>query len=93
MTEKAVSIPIPSDLYAELENVPIFHGNISKKIKLDLSIGMFISKKISLSRAAEYADMNLVDFTELLNNFGVPVVNYSSDMFEEDLAFVNGMPA
>jgi len=43
MAEKNISVSVPSDLYAELGSVPAFHGNINKKIQLDLAIGMFIS--------------------------------------------------
>ena len=91
MAEKTISVSIPSDLYAELGSVPSFRGNLKQKIRIDLAIGMFISKEVSLSRAAEYAGMTLSDFSELLNGFGVPVINYSEDMLEADLAFVKGM--
>ena len=91
MTEQNISVSIPSDLYAELGNVPSFHGTIKQKLQLNLAIGMFIAREISLARAAEYAGVALSDFAELLNGFGVPVVNYSEDMLADDLAFANGI--
>ena len=91
MIEHNISVSMPPDLYAELGNVPSFQGNIKQKIQLSLAIGMFIAQEISLARAAEYAGMALADFAELLNGFGVPVVNYSEDMLADDLAFAKGI--
>jgi len=87
MDEQTVAVSMPPDLYAELGSVPSYHGKLKQKLQLDLAVGMFVSKEISLSRAAEYAGMTLPDFSELLNGFGVPVVDYTDDMFSDDLAF------
>jgi len=87
MDERTVSISLPPDLYAELEHTPMFRGRLKNKVQLSLAVGMFVSKEISLSRAAEYAGMALQDFIELLNNFGVPVVNYTEEMLEDDMIF------
>ena len=59
--------------------------------QVDSAIGMFVSKEASLSRAAEYAGMALQDFSELLINFDVPVVEYTEDMLQDDLAFAKGL--
>jgi predicted HTH domain antitoxin len=91
MNEMTVQVTLPSDLYAELGRTPLFRGRLKQKLQLDLAVGMFVSKEISLSRAAEYAGMALRDFIELLINFGVPVVDYTDDMLEDDLAFVKGL--
>jgi predicted HTH domain antitoxin len=48
---------------------------------------MFVSKEVSLTRAAEYAGMTLFDFIDLLNRLGVSTVDYSEEMLEDDLAF------
>jgi predicted HTH domain antitoxin len=87
MTENTVAVPIPPDLYAELGNMPLFYGKLSQKLQLSLAVGMFVSKEVSLARAAEYANMTLWDFSELLNSYSVPVVDYTEEMFEDDLAF------
>jgi predicted HTH domain antitoxin len=91
MTLKTIEVPVPSDLYAELGNVPSFNGRIKQKLQISLAIGMFVSKEISLSRAAEYAGIALVDFAEQLNGLGIPLVNYTEDMLEDDLEFIRGM--
>ena len=90
MNERTVSVSIPSDIYAELGSVPSYRGRLRKKLQLDMAIGMFVSKEVSLSRAAEYAGMTLQDFAELLNGYGVPVVDYNEDMLQDDLMFVKG---
>ena len=91
MTEKTVTLSVPPDLYAELGSVPSFQGNLIQKLQLSMAIGMFISKEVSLSRAAEYAGMSLTDFSEMLNGFGVSVVNYSEEMLADDIAFIEGI--
>ena len=91
MTERTVALSIPPDLYAELGSVPLYHGELKKKIQLDLAVGMFVSKEVSLTRAADYAGMTLPDFAELLNSFGVPVVDYSEEMLEDDMLFAKGL--
>ena len=91
MTEKIIPVSVPPDLYAELESVPSYQGNLRQKLRLDLAIGMFVSKVVSLARAAEYAGMTVSEFSELLNGFGAPVVSYSEDMLADDVAFIKGM--
>ena len=87
MADRIVSVPLPSDLHAELVNVPLFYGKLTEKIQIDLAIGMFVSKETSLTRAAGYAGMTLIDFIDLLNRLGVSAVDYSEDMLMDDLAF------
>ena len=87
MVDKTVVVPMPPDLYAELGSIPSFQGKLMQKLKLDLAIGMFVSKEISLARAAEYAGVSFSDFSDMLNSFGVPVVDYTEDMLADDLAF------
>jgi len=91
MDERTVSISLPPDLYTELGYSPKFRGRLKSKIQLDLAVGMFVSKEISLSRAAEYAGIALGEFIQLLVNFGVPVVDYTEEMLEDDLAFAKGI--
>jgi predicted HTH domain antitoxin len=87
MTERTIAVPMPPDLYAELGNVPLFQGRIKEKIQLNLAVGMFVSKEVSLARAAEYAGMTLLDFIDLLNKLGVSTVDYSEEMLDDDIAF------
>jgi len=91
MEERTVAVPIPSDLYTELCSVPMFYGKLEQKLRIDLAVGMFVSREISLSRAAEYSGMTLYDFAQLLNDLGVPVVDYTADMLEDDLLFADGL--
>ena len=91
MPERTVAVSLPLDLYAELENVPLFQGKLKEKVQLSLAIGMFVSREISLTRAAEYAGMTLLDFIDLLNKLGLPIVDYTEDMLADDFAFVDSI--
>jgi predicted HTH domain antitoxin len=91
MVERTISLSIPPDLYAELGNVPLFQGKLKEKIQLNLAIGMFVSREVSLTKAAEYADMKLIEFIDLLNKLGLPTVDYTDDMLVDDLAFAESL--
>jgi len=91
MHERTVSVSIPPDLYAELGNMPSYYGKRRQKLQVSLAVGMFVSKEISLARAAEYAGMALADFMDLLNNLNVPAVDYTEEMLEDDLGFAKGL--
>jgi predicted HTH domain antitoxin len=91
MNERTVTVPIPLDLYAELGSAPLYHGKLKQKLQFVLAVGMFVSKEASLTRAAEFAGMPISDFSVLLNSFGVPVVDYSEDMYTDDIEFAMGI--
>ena len=91
MVERTVAVSIPPDLCAELENVLLFQGKLKEKIQLNLAIGMFVSREVSLTRSAEYAGMKLMDFIDLLNKLGLPTVDYTEDILMDDLAFAESL--
>lgn len=91
MSEQTISVTIPSDLYTELGSVPSYNGKLMRRLLLDLAVGMFVSGEISLARAAAFASMPIADFAELLNNYGVPVVDYTEDMLADDLTFATNL--
>ena len=91
MDEKTIKITMPSDLYTELLSVPLMYGKMENKIQVFLAIGMFALKEVSLARAAEYAEMSLPDFSELLNNNGIPIIDYTDEMIEDDVKLANDL--
>ena len=60
-----------------LKNIPSFQGSLRQKLQLNLAIGMFIAREINFARAAEYAEIGILEFAELLNGFGFSVLSYS----------------
>ena len=50
---------------------------------------MFVSKEISLAKAAELAGINLDEFMFVLKELDIPSLVYTKDMLENDLNFAN----
>lgn len=51
-----------------------------------VAIGLFVSGRISLGKAAELAGFSKRAFMEILSHRGIPVVRYSAEELDEDLA-------
>lgn len=83
-----ISLSIPDDIVFEVNSLPKHEPTINAKLMLSLAIGMFISREISLAKAAQLAGKNLTDFMDILNDLNIPAFSYTSDMLEDDLKFV-----
>ncbi len=59
-------------------------NSISDKIKISLSIGLFMTKTISLERASQLADMSITDFVNMLINKNIYWHNYDIEGFDLD---------
>ncbi len=56
--------------------------------KFQLAVRLFQIGKVSCGKAAEIAGYTKPTFMELLSKQGIPVFNYTSSEFEEDLRHV-----
>ncbi len=83
-----VNMQIPQDIFYEINSLPIGNKTLNEKLKLNLAIGLFVSKDISLAKAAELSNNSLAEFIMILNEFNVPVSDYSEVMLCDDLNFV-----
>jgi len=80
-----VSLAIPDDVYFEISSLPNKETTLNAKLQLIFAIGMFVSHEVSLSKAAQLAGLNLVDFMETLKIRGIPSVIYTEGMYLEDM--------
>ena len=85
-----ISLSIPDDIVFEMKSLSKREATINAKLQSSLAIGMFVSQEISLARAAQLAGKNLVDFMDILNGLGIPALNYTEDMLDDDLKFAEG---
>jgi len=90
MSTQNINLSLPTDIIYEVKSLPNIEDSINSKLMLSLAIGMFVSREISLAKAAELAGKNLIDFMEILKKHGVPAVVYTEEMFEDDLKFALG---
>ena len=83
-----VSLAIPDDVYFEVSSLPSRETTLNDKLQSRLAIGLFVSQEVSLSKAAQLAGQNLVEFMDTLNGLGIPSINYTEEMYADDLNFV-----
>jgi len=83
-----VSLTFPNDLMYEVKALPSNAG-VNEKIQTYLAIGLFVSRAVSLARAAELAGQTLMEFMGTLKFLGIPAVTYTEEMLEEDIAFAD----
>lgn len=62
--------------------------SLNEKFRTSLSIGLFISKVISLERAANLAEKKTNEFVELLIDKNIPWHNYVDESNELDKAAI-----
>ena len=86
---QSISLAVPDDIYFEVNAMPKTDLDISKKIQQRLAIGMFVSKEISLAKAAQLAGQSVSDFMSTLNRLSIPSFFYTEDMLSDDIAFAN----
>ena len=89
MSTQNINLSVPTDIIYEMKTLPDIEDSINSKLMLSLAIGMFVSREISLAKAAQLAGINLMDFMGILKKHGIPAVVYTEGMFEDDLKAVN----
>jgi predicted HTH domain antitoxin len=78
-----IDIEIPEKLFLSIgEEINLFKGNL----KLYASIFLFQSHKLSLGKSAEFAGVSKDFFLEILNQYNIPIVDYSKEDLEDELA-------
>ena len=78
-----VQVSIPSDL------VPFVSllkdgKTVDEKVKLSLSIGLFLSKTVTLAKAAELAGRSLWEFIDILKTQGIFWGEYGQEQERQD---------
>ncbi|MBK9498158.1 MAG: UPF0175 family protein [Leptospiraceae bacterium] len=77
-----IDIEIPEKLFFSLgEDISLFRGNV----KLYAAIFLFQSHKLSLGKSAEFAGVSKDYFLDLLNQYKIPIIDYSKEDLDEEL--------
>lgn len=77
------SVSLPQDFAPIVKSLET-EGSIDEKVRLSLSIGLFVGKSVTLARAAELSGRSLNDFIELLQFFHIPWLEYTEEKYHED---------
>ena len=84
-----VDVSIPDNLASQIKSIPRLGIETSDKMQMLLAIGLFVTKEVSLARAAELAGQTLLEFMGTLKVLGIPSLVYTEEMYEDDQNFVN----
>jgi len=84
-----VNLAIPTDILYEVNAINQRGMPQVEKLKQSLAIGMLVCGEISFAKAAELAGQTLVQFMDTLSRIGIPIINYTEDMFVDDMQFAN----
>lgn len=87
---KNINLAIPDDVLYEVKSLPQKEDTIDDRLQLSLAVGMFVSKELSLAKAAQLAKKPLDEFMDILKGLSIPSITYSQDMLADDLLFADG---
>jgi len=90
MSTTKINIFLPDDVLYEIKSMPENRLTIEKRFQMNMAIGMFVSKEVSLAKATEIAGITLAKFIDILKELQIPSINYNLEMLEDDLAFCKG---
>lgn len=78
-----IDFNLSNDLIPLIEDLGL-SKSLNNNITISIAIALFISKSVSLARAAEIAEMDLADFMTLLKNKNIPWNEYTENEFYLD---------
>jgi predicted HTH domain antitoxin len=77
------TVSLPKDFVPIVESLEA-EGNMDEKVRLSLSIGLFVGRSVTLARAAELSGRSLNDFIAILDAFHIPWMDYTDEQLQED---------
>ena len=81
-----VLLEIPEQFASSFGATP---DEAARNARIELAIEMYREGKWSTGRAAEFAQMNKIDFMDLLRDRHIPFP-YTMEMLEQDIAYARG---
>ena len=78
-----MNVHLPNEIISILEKSG--NGkNLNDKVRLSLSIGMFVEKTVTLERASELSGRSLANFIDVLRAKKIPWMEYTNDHVADD---------
>ena len=69
--------------------VPFSQELLSHGVHVVLAVKLFKDGDISAGKAAKLSKMSLAEFTEHVSDQGIPIVDFTEEEFDEEMAFLN----
>jgi predicted HTH domain antitoxin len=84
---------VPEDVYLTLRARGLFREALAAESRRLLALRYYQDRVLSLGKAARLAGMSLWQFTELLSDNDVPVIDYTDEELEAEFAAVDDLEA
>jgi predicted HTH domain antitoxin len=65
-------------------------GEIALSIRKEFALKTFRDGKLTLVQAAVFCGMNIYDFISTASQAGIPIINYTIEEVDQELAQLNG---
>jgi predicted HTH domain antitoxin len=65
-------------------------GEIALSIRKEFALKTFREGKLTLVQAADFCGMNVYDFISTASRAGIPIIDYSIEEVDRELAQLNG---
>lgn len=88
MSVKNVDVWIPEDLMPYVYTIRD-GKTVNDKVALTMVIGLFVSKIVTLEKAAELADKSIWDFQDILESYEIPWGEYTEESCQLDNDTIN----
>jgi predicted HTH domain antitoxin len=82
-----VTIPLSDNILTSL-NMEV--EEIAVSMRKEFALKSFHEGKITLAQGAAFCDMNIYDFISTLSQANIPVIDYSMEEVDRELAMLNG---
>ena len=86
-----VAVDVPQELLDQLASSSLRSLDESRRVRVALAIHLFLTRAVSIGRAAELADCGLVEFHHLLRSLDLPTVFYGPEEYAQDLETIEAL--
>lgn len=86
-----VAVEVPQELLDQLGNSGLARLDEARRVRVALAIHLFLTQAVSIGRAAELADLGLVEVHHLLRSLDLPTVFYGPEEYAQDVATIEAM--
>ncbi len=88
MNTVTLEMTLPQPIYLALQSAGLNREKLRERATRNLAIQLYSDGHLSLGKAAEMAEMPLLNFWLLLVERGVPVFDYTEEDYEADVETV-----
>ncbi len=85
MMTTELRVRVPEDILYTLNETKY---EFIKTMKFYTAIELYKMHKLSLGKASELANMNKIDFLFELGKYDIPVINYDTEDFQDEITWI-----